>query len=171
MIVDPKEAPEFYHGYLNQLEEGSVLENLMVTGDNLSAFIQTIPENLGEHRYAADKWSIKEVLQHINDAERVFAYRVLRFARNDQSELLGFDQNAYVPESRANERKLASILNEFHILRAASIDLFSQLEETELNRVGVASGGEFTVRAIGYIISGHCKHHQTILNDRYLNDD
>lgn len=163
--------PEFYQTYVSKITNGTVVENLMNSGDQLSALIQTIPENMGEHRYAEDKWTIKEVLQHLNDAERVFCYRALRFSRNDRSELLGFDQDAYVPESRANERKLAAILNEFHILRAASIDLFAQMSDVQLKRTGIASGGEFSVEAIGYIITGHGLHHLAILQERYLNAD
>lgn len=162
-------VPEYYKGYVNQIKEGSVVDNLMSSGDAFSELIQTIPEDSGAYAYQEGKWTIKELVQHVNDAERVFAYRALRFARNDKTELAGFDQDLYTPESRANDRRLNSLLNEFHILRASSIDLFSNLNNECLARTGVASGGEFSVEAIGYIISGHCLHHLTIIKEKYLN--
>ncbi len=165
------QVPEFYQGYINKLSDGSVVENLIQTGDHLSELAQSISDEQAESAYAEGKWTIKEVLQHLNDAERVFCYRALRFARNDSTELSGFDQDAYVPQSRANERKLGAILNEFHILRASSIDLFANLNMQEMRRSGKASGGEFTVESIGYIISGHTKHHADIIKERYLNGD
>ena len=161
--------PDFYQPYVDRISDGSVIDNLMDSGDKFSISIQSISEDMGKYRYAADKWTIKEVLQHINDAERVFCYRSLCFVRGDRSELPGFDQNTYVRESRANDRKLAALLNEFHIIRASSIDLFTQLTSKQYKCTGIANGGEFTVEAIGLIISGHCLHHLKIIREKYLN--
>ncbi len=168
-MLDLNAAPKFYHGYLGRIQNGTALQNLMESGDELSDLVSTIPEEKGSFAYAEGKWTVKEVLQHLNDAERIFCYRALRFARNDQTELAGFDQDAYVPESRANDRKLSSILNEFHILRAATIDLFANFDQVQMKRMGRTTAGEFSVEAIGYIMSGHCLHHLHILEERYLN--
>ena len=167
-MINLRDAPEFYHGYLSKIYDGSVVDNLVESGDKLSDWVQSISEEKGSFAYDEGKWTIKEVLQHINDSERIFAYRALRFARNDTTELSGFDQDLYALESGANKRSMASILNEFHILRASSIDLFANLNSA-LTRKGIANGGELTVESIGYIISGHTLHHISILKDRYLN--
>lgn len=163
------QVPAFYQGYINKLNEGSVVDNLIQTGDYLSELVQTISEDAAGTAYDEGKWTIKEVLQHLNDSERVFCFRALTFARNDKSELPGFDQDTYVPMSRANDRKIGAILNEFHILRASSIDLFANLNMQEMRRFGNANGAEFSVESIGYIISGHTKHHADIIKERYLN--
>jgi hypothetical protein len=165
-IVDP-----FYHGYLQKIRSGSVVENLMESGDKLSDLVQTVSEEKSMYRYAEDKWTIKEMIQHLNDAERIFTYRALRFSRNDSQDLLGFEEAEYAANSFANDRKITGLLNEFHILRASSIDLFSNFNNHVLNRRGTANGSEFTVEMIGYIISGHCLHHIDILKERYLNGD
>lgn len=161
------EAP-FYQTYLSKIREGSVIENLMGSGDLFSDLVKEIPEENGLHKYQEDKWTIKELIQHLIDAERVFCYRALCFARNDKTELPGFDEQLYTPESFANERKLTSLINEFHILRASSIDLFGSFNNEVMRRTGIASNLTWSVETLGYVISGHCLHHADILKERYL---
>ena len=118
--------------------------------------------------YAEGKWSIKELLGHIIDTERVFVYRLLRFSRADETPLAGFDQDPYVSASRANERSLQSLTDEFDHLRKANMFLIENLAETDLERSGKASGNSITVRALVYITGGHTQHHMNILKERYL---
>lgn len=162
------EIPQFYQRYLDQIKDGSVVENLMRSGDALSNLIQELSEEQGLYRYEEGKWTIKELVQHVIDAERIFCFRALTFARKDKVELAGFDENSYADQSFANERKLSSLLNEFHILRASSIDLFGSFNSEAMRGMGVASGFDWTVENIGYVISGHCLHHVQILKERYL---
>ncbi|HZV59798.1 MAG TPA: DinB family protein [Candidatus Eremiobacteraceae bacterium] len=125
-------------------------------------------EREGDFRYAPDKWTVKEILCHVADAERIFSYRALRIARGDQTPLPGFDQDQYVPLSRANERKLPDIVEEFADVRRASISLFGSLDAAAWMRKGVASNHELSVRALAYIAAGHELHHRRILEERYF---
>jgi uncharacterized damage-inducible protein DinB len=120
------------------------------------------------HRYAAAKWTIKEVLVHVVDDERIYAYRALRFARGDRTQLPGFEQDDYTPLSGANQRPLDDILAEYAAVREATIALFRGLPEEALLRSGVADGKRASVRALGYHIAGHEAHHVSILRERYL---
>ena len=120
------------------------------------------------YKYAKDKWSIKELLLHIIDTERVFAYRALRFAREDKTDLPGFEQDDYVITSDANTRSKASLLNEYNFQRASTIALFSSFNDSMLMKIGMAGGNPMSVRAIGFITSGHEVHHCNILRERYL---
>ncbi len=171
IMIDLEEVPEFYQGYVKKLKEGTIVETLKSTGEILSELICTIPESNGEFAYDQDKWSIKEVIQHIIDTERVFSYRALRFARMDMTNLSGFEQNDYVPASRANNRSLETLANEFRNTRKSTIDLYQSFDTEMMRTVGTANGFPFTVEAVGYITSGHCLHHTDILKERYLNAD
>ncbi len=149
-------------------DDGLVLKHLQ---DNLRAtkdFILSLPEQKLLHRYADGKWTIKEVLVHIIDDERIYAYRALRFARNDATELPGFEQDDYARLSRANDRDIKDILDEFTAVRNSTIALFNGLEEEALNRGGVANENFVTVRALAYHIAGHEMHHINIIKERYL---
>jgi hypothetical protein len=125
-------------------------------------------ERDGNFRYAPDKWTVKEVLGHVGDAERIFAYRALRIARGDQTPLAGFEQNDYVRGARFGDRKLADLVDEYADVRHASLSLFSSLDEEAWLRRGVASNSPVTVRALAFIIAGHELHHRNILNERYF---
>lgn len=127
-----------------------------------------ISEEKSLHRYAAGKWSIKEVLGHLTDAERVFSYRAMRFARNDQQALPGFEQDDYVAAAGSDARPWSDLIAEFEHVRRASILLFRGLSPEAAMRSGVASNASVSVRALGYIIAGHELHHMAILRDRYL---
>jgi hypothetical protein len=125
-------------------------------------------ERDGNFRYAADKWTVKEVLGHVNDAERIFTYRALRIARGDQTPLPGFEQDDYVRSGGSNERPLASLVEEFAHIRSASLALFRSFREEEWLRRGTASNNGVTVRALAFITAGHELHHRRILEERYF---
>lgn len=166
-MIELANVPEFYQGYVKTLGNGDLVPLLLQTGDEFISFGRRLTEAQGKYRYAPDKWSIKEVILHVIDAERVFAYRAMRFARNDATALSGFEQNDYVPESFAESRPVHSLITEFTNVRASTVDLFSSFDEQVRKRVGNANGVEMSVEALGYIISGHAKHHLNIIHERY----
>jgi uncharacterized damage-inducible protein DinB len=149
-------------------DDGLILKHLE---DNLSAtkdFILSLPSEKLTYRYAEGKWTIKEILVHIIDDERIYAYRALRFARNDKTELPGFAQDDYAIHSGANERDIEDILREFASVRQATISLFEGLNHEALLRIGVADGKVMSVRAAAYHIAGHEMRHINIIKERYL---
>ena len=164
----PDEYAPFYAGYVAGVPDG---ELLMLLRDQLAETEALLREFTGaraDHRYAADKWSVKEVVSHMADAERIFAYRALRFARGDRTPLPGFDENDFVRGSNAASRALPEIAGELRAVRMASITLFAGLSEESLMQSGPANGKEITVRALAWIIAGHERHHARILRERYL---
>ncbi len=163
-----EEIPAFYHRYVEPLKEQNMIDVLHETSEKTLRFLNDLEESNGDFRYASGKWSVKEVLCHMLDAERVFCFRALTFARNDRTELPGFDENTYTPEANAASRSIAELLQEVARLRATTLDLFKSFTSEMLNRKGIANKGNFTVRGIGYIIAGHELHHLTILQDRYF---
>lgn len=157
-----------YSNYILALDETELLEALKNTEAELLAFIVDIPEDRWMYRYAEGKWTLAEVLQHIIDTERIMAYRALRFARNDKTDIPGFEQDDYVPYSGANNRNRNEIMVDFKAARLNSVSLFHTFTNEMLMRSGTVSGNELSVRAIGFIISGHLKHHLRILKERYI---
>jgi uncharacterized damage-inducible protein DinB len=121
-----------------------------------------------DYQYSEGKWTIKEIIQHLIDSERVFSYRALRISRNDNTPLPGFDENYYVANSNGKERSLQSLLTEMAVVRQSTLSLFNSFSEEQLTKIGIASNREVSVRAIGFIIIGHQKHHQKIFEERYL---
>ncbi|MEO9485340.1 MAG: DinB family protein [Ekhidna sp.] len=166
-MVDIEKVPEFYRGYVKAAGSGELVPLLLKSGDDFITFCRSLTEQQGNYRYAPDKWSIKDIILHLIDAERVFAYRAMRFARNDKTELSGFDQNIYAPEGKADERTIHNLLSEFTNVRAATVDMFSSFSEELRQRSGVASGVEMSVEVLGYIISGHLIHHMNVIQERY----
>jgi len=164
------EYPAIYSDYIENVV-GSVMEELHEQVETFPEFIRGIPEDMGTYTYADGKWTVKQVLCHILDTERVMAYRALRFARNDMTELAPFEQEEFVQNGRHNERSLDSIEEEFIHLRQANLILFNSFNETELERKGMASGRLITVKAFLYVIAGHLTHHRIILKERYLNNE
>lgn len=166
-MVDLKEVPEFYQGYIKVLGQGELVPLLLKSGDEFISFCRRLTEQQGLYKYAEDKWSIKDIILHVTDAERIFAYRALRFARNDKTELSGFEQNDYVLEANADSRSIHNLLTEFTNVRAATVDMFSSFSEEIRKRKGVSNGVEMSVEALGFIISGHLMHHLKIIHERY----
>ena len=162
------EFAPYYGRYISAVPDGDVLPLLERQIDDTVALLRTIPEARGSYRYAPGKWSIKEMLAHMADTERVFAYRALRFARGDRTPLLGFEQDEWVPFSNADARPLGDLVEELRLVRGATVALFRGLDDAALARRGTASGVEFTARALAWIIAGHERHHLRILGERYL---
>jgi len=162
------EYPAIFSDYIDTVTR-DIREELEDHLTSFPEFIRSIPEEKGIYRYAEEKWTVKETLCHILDAERIFAYRALRFARNDMTALSPFEQDEFVANGRHNERSFESIIEEFVPLRKANLVLFDTFNENELNRKGMASDRLISVRALIYIIAGHLNHHRIILQERYLN--
>ncbi|WP_299819073.1 DinB family protein [uncultured Pontibacter sp.] len=154
--------------YIKEAKADDLIEGLTASYSYIAGLMQGLAEEQLLHRYAPGKWSIKELLVHMLDAERIFSYRALRFARQDRTALPGFDENAYVSPSKADTRDINSILAEYTAVRTATIELFKSFDEEALNQKGIGSGSEISVRAIGYTILGHEIHHLRILRERYL---
>jgi uncharacterized damage-inducible protein DinB len=148
--------------------DGLVLKHLNESLKATRAFILSLPREKLDARYAEGKWTIKEILAHVIDDERIYAYRALRFARNDATELPGFEQDAYAVYSGANRRGVESLLKEFAAVRRATVALFESLDEEALARSGVADGKRTTVRALAYHIAGHELRHVNVIKERYL---
>ncbi len=149
-------------------DDGMVLQHLRDNLDATRDFILSLPQEKYLHRYAAGKWTIKETLVHISDDERIYAYRALRFARNDKAELPGFEQDDYARASNANARDIHDILGEFATVRHATISLFNKFDEEALLRRGRADDKIMSVRAAAYHIAGHELHHMNLIKTRYL---
>ena len=165
---DPSECAPYYNGYISEVGEGDIIEILRNQLVETTDLLRGVSEETGVYRYQPDKWSVKEVIGHLIDAERVFAYRALCFARNDKNPLPSMEQDDYVKFSNFDSRFLRDLLEEFRHVRLSSILLFESFDDEVLMRKGTASGFEFTVRTFPYIIAGHEKHHQRILKERYL---
>ncbi len=170
MPIIPKpsaeEAAPYYFTYIS-LTGADAITTLEGQAASTQRLIAATSEERGAHRYAEGKWSVKEVLGHICDTERVFAYRALRFARADEAALPGFDENRYVPMAGSNARTLADLAAELAAVRAASLALFRSFDEVALLRIGTASGNPMSVRAAAHVIAGHEAHHVAILRERY----
>jgi uncharacterized damage-inducible protein DinB len=149
-------------------DDGLVLRHMEENLKATSEFILSLPEEKLAYRYAEGKWTIKEILQHVSDDERIYAYRALRFARNDTTELPGFEQDSYAAYSGANGRDIRDILAEFATVRRATVSLFAGLGSEALVRGGVADGRVMSVRAAAYHIAGHELRHVQIIKERYL---
>lgn len=161
----------FYTTYLNVLDDGDELLDSLWNGKKwFTEFVEQLSDEKLNHRYAKDKWTVAEVLLHIIDTERIFQYRAFRFSRNDMTPLPGFEQDGYILESDSSKRSKKSILEEFLVVRQATIELFNHLDEDKLRRVGTASDMPWSVAALGFVISGHQKHHAIILKERYFLD-
>jgi hypothetical protein len=155
--------------YINLIpNDGRVLEHLRENLTETSAFLRSLLTDQLYYRYAPGKWTIKEIIQHLSDDERIYAYRALRFARGDTTELPGFDQDAYTPETQANIRTLDDLIDELATVRAATLSLYAGLGDEVLLRSGVASGNIMSVRAIAYHIAGHELWHMKVIRERYL---
>ena len=165
---DLSRVPEFYHGYISQVPENDLMEAFKNGTLTLTKFLESIPSTKYDYRYAEGKWTIKEVLQHIIDGERVFTYRALRFARKDPAPLPGFDENIFAANAKADKRNWNDLLEEFKTVRISSEQLFASFDEEQLNATGIASNHSNYVLAFGYIIIGHSLHHMRVIKERYL---
>jgi uncharacterized damage-inducible protein DinB len=165
---DASEHLPYYSKYVDRVPDGDLLQTLRDQLDETLALVRGLDESQGGHRYAPGKWSIRDVVNHVADAERIFAYRALRIARGDATPLESFDENAYAEMADADARTLADLADEFEHVRRSSLSLFASLSDEALARRGTASGGVVSVRALAWIIAGHERHHVDLLHERYL---
>ena len=165
---EPSEYLPYYGKYVSLVSGDHLTATLATQLDHTLATLRGISNEKSLHRYEPGKWSIKEVLGHVIDAERIFTYRALRFARNDQTPLAGFEQDPYVAAANFDARRWEDLIAEFEHVRRSTILFFKALTPEEANRSGTASNANITVRALGYIIAGHELHHMWILRERYL---
>lgn len=163
----PDEAAPFYHGYIAAVSDDAVGARLAAQADELDALVRSLDDSAALARYAEGKWSIKEVVGHLIDAERIFSYRLLRVGRGDATPLPGFDENAYVPAGAFDQRPLAALRAEFRAVRLATQALVEGLPADAWGRRGQASGHSITARALAYIMIGHVAHHLGVLRERY----
>ncbi|MFP2994682.1 DinB family protein [Spongiivirga sp. MCCC 1A20706] len=167
-VVEKHEYNPYYQPYFDKMSGVELIEGLKEDHRDTLSFLDKLPENKLEYRYEEGKWTIKELLVHLLDAERIFAYRALRFARKDTTPLAGFEQDDYVRPSKANSRSLSSLRNEFNALRLANIELFKNMDDEMLREIGMASGSDMSSRAAAFMIIGHSRHHRQIIEERYL---
>ena len=164
----PDEFGDDYGRYVRLVPDGDVLATLERAGAELVSRLRSVPAELERHRYAPGKWTVREVVGHCADTERVFALRALWFARGDTAALPGFEQGDWASASNADARSLAELLDEWRAVRQATVLLFRGLDAAAARRRGVANGVGFTVRAIPWILAGHEAHHRKVLEERYL---
>jgi uncharacterized damage-inducible protein DinB len=162
------EFAPYYGRYVALVPDGPITETLGVQITESLDLLSPLSEETARFRYAPGKWSVKEVVGHVADGERVFAYRALRFARGDATELPGFDQEVYAANARFQDRPLPDVLRELTDVRAATLSLFRSLGDEAWDRGGLANGVPVTVRALAWIIAGHERHHRSQLLERYL---
>ena len=164
------EYAPYYGRYVDRVPDGDIRDVLARQLDEALAFFRALPPEMGDHRYAPEKWSVKEVVGHVADAERIFAYRALRIARADETPLPGFEENPYVANASFGDRTLESLVDEWADVRRATLSLLRGLPAEAWTRRGTASGFGVSVRGLAGIVAGHLEHHLDILRTRYLGD-
>ena len=163
----PEESTTHFRKYIDTVSD-NVIGELEHQAIALPRFLNSISEEKSCFAYAEGKWTIKELIGHTIDTERIMAYRILCFSRNDQTPLPGFDENKFVENAYFNDRTIASLAEEFALLRKANMFIVKSLTETQMNRTGPANGNTISVRALVYVLAGHVNHHKAILEERYL---
>jgi hypothetical protein len=165
---DSSEYAPYYGRYVSLVPEGDILNLLTEQLQSTMSLLEGVSESEADYAYAPGKWTIKEVIGHIIDGERVFAYRALRIARGDRTPLAGFEQDDYVRNGSFGERSLEGLLEEFECVRRSTLHLLGSLNDEAWKRRGTASDNEVSVRALAYIIAGHERHHANVLREKYL---
>lgn len=165
---EKSEYGEYYDRYISQVPDGNVREVLEKQPAELKGLFASLPEDRGTYAYEEGKWTLKEVLSHLIDGERIFAYRILRISRGDETPIEGFEQDGYIENSNANNRSFAELLDEFELQRRSNMLLINNISDEGTCRLGTASGFPVSVRALVFIAAGHVMHHFGILTDRYL---
>jgi hypothetical protein len=161
-------VPEWYQGYVKALPELNLLDTLSFTHDTFIEILEGVSNKAAELSYAPGKWSIKDLIQHVTDAERIFSYRALRFARKDKVVLSSYDHNQYVEVACANARSKDDLIKEYSAVRASTLALFTTFSDHELNYLGNVDDNVFSPLTLGFIIGGHQLHHVNIIQTRYL---
>ena len=163
----PSEHVPYYSRYIDLVADGDLLSTLDRQGKQTAKLLRGVSPKKSQFRYAPDKWSVREVLGHLIDSERVFTYRAITFARADTTSLPAFDENAWARASNAGERPLGDLVKEFEAVRSATLGLFRGFDADQISRVGTANNSPVSVRALAWIVAGHEKHHVNILKERY----
>ncbi|MTH16774.1 DinB family protein [Flavobacterium sp. LC2016-01] len=162
---------EYSGGFANYIREAgnvNLIEELEISLHSFIRFVQDIPMDKFDYRYAEGKWTIKDIIQHLIDCERIFVYRALRFSRNDKTPLPSFEEDDYANNTESNKRSIQDLLTEFSALRYSTLLFYKSLSEEQLKRIGTASNNPISVRALGFVVIGHQKHHQKVFEERYL---
>jgi hypothetical protein len=167
-IPQADEAAPYYFRYIDLVSDGNILQVLRAQMEEALSLFSGISEEKSLHRYQPDKWSIRGVLGHMNDAERVFSYRALSFARGDGGPLPSFDEKAWAPQAHADDHSWASHVEDFQAVRLATLTLLRSFSAEAWSRRGVASDNSITVRALSFILAGHVTHHLNVLREKYL---
>ena len=162
---------DYFNKYIELIDDVDIVSGLEKNLAEIKAFFDLLVESQGDYRYQDNKWSIKEVLMHIIDTERIFCYRALSIARNNKTDLPGFDHDEFVKYANANNRTFCDIANEFETVRRSTISLFSSFSDEALDKAGKANGKDMTVLALGYLTIGHTIHHINVLKEKYLNHE
>lgn len=165
---DASEHLPYYSRYIDLVPDGDLLQTLRAQLDDTLALVRGLDEEQGGHRYAPEKWSIRDVLQHVIDTERIFAYRATRIARGDTTPIEGFDENTYAAAANADRRTLANLADEWEHVRHGNLLFLASLDDEVLARRGTANNAEVSVRALAWIMAGHERHHVALLRERYL---
>lgn len=160
--------PAFLETYISKVKEDHILDALKANTQLLESFLKSIPQDKGDYAYAPGKWTIKQLIIHISDAERIFSYRALRFGRGDAQQPLPFEEDDYAKNSNADKRTLNSVIEESLAIRKATTLLFESFSEDTLKLEGTTAMGKVTVNGIGYAICGHAAHHIGVAKERYL---
>jgi hypothetical protein len=164
----PEDYPAYYGTYIQKVKGNDLIKSLKEIHQETKDLLKNVSEEKLNYRYAPGKWSIKEIIGHLIDGERVFAYRALRFARNDKTPLASFEENDWAASSNAGQRSFSELMSEFDAVRETTIHLFNSFDEEMILRKGVASEKEISVKSLGYSMAGHEFHHAGIIKERYL---
>jgi len=165
---EKSEYDPYYEKYISLIIDNDIVPVLAGQMTELQDIFAAVPEEKGTYAYDEGKWTIKEVLSHLIDGERMFAYRVFRIARGDRTPIEGFEQDGYIENSHANDRTFSELLDEMNLLRRGNVLLFKNLSDADWIRTGIANNVEVSVRALAFVMVGHIRHHMTILRSRYL---
>lgn len=165
--MKPEIYPPQYETYIRRVPEGDIAEILATQQGQVADALSLIPEERGGYRYAADKWTVRDVIGHITDTERVMAYRMLRIGRGDHLEMAGFDEKLFARNAESNRRSIALLTDEFRAVRTATLTLLDQFDESALQRTGTVDGDKISVLGLAYMVAGHTLHHIAILHERY----
>ena len=159
---------EYYSRYIDRVSDGDIVAKLEQQLPQTLAFLRSIPESKHDHAYAPDKWTIRQIVGHLSDGERVFQYRAFRFSRADTTPVPGFEENDYVANARFSSISMSDLISEFESLRDATVKMFSGMDADMMGRSGTANNAAITVRSIAWIMAGHVDHHEQVIRERYL---
>ena len=165
---ETSEYAEFYAGYVARVPETDIISVLDAQPGEIRELFAGVNEDRGQYSYAPGKWTVKQLLGHLNDGERIFGYRAFRISHGDATPLPGFEQDIYVTNGKADLCSIANLIEEFELLRRVNMLVFDRLRDDEWSRIGTASDATVSVRALGFVMAGHVRHHTSILQERYL---